>query len=288
MERTPPATAGPSKPSACQLGKRPVSNTIPPPSSISTHGPFATPAVPETAPFDYPLRVNGRFATESQFARANRVGETPLVRLETPDLASAFSTPAPRNQPRERAADASVHGSAMRSMGSPLLPTTSSQFNMLFHRQSSPAPLPPTHQAPSQGPAPTSLPFQPVQPVLSDEDRCRERDWTHPDIRAIQLNGSTWPSTTKSLSLMGQNWSSWKRALENVLNINGQLALHVFEAQVWSCPDHDLYPTSAINWLVNDRAVMGFIKSKVMLEEYATTDNPDLDTAWKLFNALEM
>ncbi|KAJ7599136.1 hypothetical protein C8J56DRAFT_881639 [Mycena floridula] len=224
-----------------------------------------------------------------------------------PALASAFSTPALRNQSSERAADASVHGSAMRSMGSvnslfssrhssrlaqPLLPMTSSQFNMLFQRQSSPALLPPIHQAPTQGPAPSTVkapavPVQPVQPVLSDEDRCCERDRTHPDVRAIQLNGSTWPSMTKNLSLMGRNWSSWKRVLENVLNINGQLALHVFEAQVWSCPDHDLYLMSAMNWLVNDRAVMGFIKSKVMPEEYTTTDNPNLDTAWKLFNALE-
>ncbi|KAJ7596392.1 hypothetical protein C8J56DRAFT_1040642 [Mycena floridula] len=109
----------------------------------------------------------------------------------------------------------------------------------------------------------------------------------HPDARAIQLNGSMWPSTTKNLSLMGRNWSSWRRALENVLSVNGQLGLHVFEAQACPCPDHELYPTSAINWLVNDRAVVGFIKGKVMPEEYTTIDNPDLDTAWKLFDTLE-
>ncbi|KAJ7596391.1 hypothetical protein C8J56DRAFT_1040641 [Mycena floridula] len=119
-------------------------------------------ADPEFTPFDLPLRVNGRYASESQFVRANRIAIAPLVIAEKPattTLASAFSTPAPR----DHSSDASAHGSAMQSMGSvgslfssrrssksttatrqPLLPTTSLQFHRLFQNPIAPTPSPAT------------------------------------------------------------------------------------------------------------------------------------------------
>ncbi|KAJ7576634.1 hypothetical protein C8J56DRAFT_899729 [Mycena floridula] len=161
-----------------------------------------------------------------------------------------------------------------------LLPTTTSQFHQLFQ--------PPLHSVQASPQSPKAPHYnRRVDSNMTEEERCIENDRKYPDFQAIQLNASTWPSTTKNLSYLTGNWTSWKRALDNVLSVNGQLQMHVSKAVAWTCPDPDLYPTSALNWHTNDQAVMGLIKSKVQPEEYQTTDDPKLDTAFKLLEALE-
>ncbi|KAJ7600661.1 hypothetical protein C8J56DRAFT_880319 [Mycena floridula] len=161
-----------------------------------------------------------------------------------------------------------------------LLPTTTSQFHCMFQ--------PPTPQIPMPSRSSHPSPYDPQgDPAVIEAERCAENDRKYPDFRAIQLNASTWPSSVKNLSYLAGNWATWKRALDNVLSINGQLQMHVSKAVAWTCPDPELYPTSALNWHTNDQAVMGLIKSKVQPEEYRTTDDPRFDTAFKLLEALE-
>ncbi|KAJ7590202.1 hypothetical protein C8J56DRAFT_937092 [Mycena floridula] len=211
-------------------------------------------------------------------------------------------------------------GSALQSMGSlnamfsprnpslvnrrPIPPTTSSQFGQMFApNQPDPIPSIPSHHQVQLGPSPAvqipqsrfippsqSAPAVPQNwqnpRALTEEELCRERDRIHPDIRAIQLNSSSWPTSTKNLSLISLNFSAWNRALDNVLSVNGQLRLHLTSPDEYFCPDPNLFPTSALNWKTNDQAIIGFIKSKVQAEEYIVTDDETLDTAYKLYSAL--
>ncbi|KAJ7574228.1 hypothetical protein C8J56DRAFT_979891 [Mycena floridula] len=211
-------------------------------------------------------------------------------------------------------------GSALQLMGSlnamfsprnpslvnrrPIPPTTSSQFGQMF-APNHPDPIPsiPSHHQVQLVPPPAAqspqllfIPPSQSAPIvhqswqnpraLTEEETCHERDRMHPDIRAIQLNSSSWPTSTKNLSLIALNFSVWNRALDNVLSVNGQLRLHLTSPDEYFCPDPALFPTSALNWKTNDQAIIGFIKSKVQAEEYIVTDDEMLDTAYKLYSTL--
>ncbi|KAJ7596466.1 hypothetical protein C8J56DRAFT_882213 [Mycena floridula] len=209
------------------------------------------------------------------------------------------SAPPSRGSQPLQSRHASTPGSALQSMGSintmfsprnpsllvnrPLPHTTSSQFGAMFNRAlaqvpnslqnrvqviSPPPRIPPIPSFAPVASAPVESQGWQQQRVLTDEEMCQERDRMHPDIRAIQLNGSPWPSSTKNLSLISLNFPAWNRALDNVLSVNGQLRLHITSPEEYFCPGPTLFPTSALNWKTNDQAIVGFIKSKVQTEEY--------------------
>ncbi|KAJ7575369.1 hypothetical protein C8J56DRAFT_1063609 [Mycena floridula] len=79
-----------------------------------------------------------------------------------------------------------------------LPPTTSSQFNCLFQSKSQPSPQ--VLQQPQYG--------QRNKPSMTETERCIKNDRRYPDFHAIQLNASTWPSTTKNLSYLAGHLGS--------------------------------------------------------------------------------